>query len=91
MVRRLKKVQRGVPFVIQVDSELVQAFRGETLATVILAAGKKMMSRSSRTKNPRSYYCGIGICNECLIILEDGSKVRACQTLAVPSMKIKTG
>jgi len=91
MVRRLKKVQRGVPLLIQVDADFVQAYSGETLATVILTAGKKVMSRSSRTKSPRSYYCGMGICNECLITLEDGSKVRACQTLAVPSMKIKTG
>jgi len=91
MLRRLKKVQRRFPFLIQVDGEFVQAFSGETLATVILSAGKKAISKSSKTKSPRSYYCGIGICNDCLVTLENGTRVRACQTLAVPFMKVKTG
>jgi ferredoxin len=90
MVKRLQNVSKESPFVVQVDDDLVQAFPGETLATVILASGKKMMRLSDKRQHPRSYYCGMGLCNECLVILEDGSRVRACQTPAVPSMKIKT-
>ncbi len=90
MVKRLEKVKRGAPFLIKVDEELAKAYFGETLATVILASGKKVISRSSRTNSPRSYFCGVGICNECLITLEDGRKVRACQTLASANMKIRT-
>jgi len=90
MFRRLDKVDRGSSFSIIVDGESIPAFYGETIATAILSAGKIILSTSARSKNPRSLYCGIGICNECLITLEDGRRVRACQTLAAPMMKIKT-
>ena len=53
------------------------------------AAGKKTMRRTLKYQKPRSYYCGMGICNECLVTLEDGTRVRSCQTFASPSMKIK--
>src|SRR4030043_1001201 len=89
-VKRLKKVCKKRAFVVQVDNDFVQAFPGETLATVILASGKKVLRLSDKRHRPRSYYCGMGLCNECLVILEDGSRVRACQTPAVPSMKIRT-
>ncbi|MBS3819699.1 (2Fe-2S)-binding protein [bacterium] len=90
-MKRLKQVKRGEPFNIQVDNEFLTAYHGETLATVLLSAGKKIMRKSLKNKNPRGYYCGMGICNECLVKLEDETRVRACQTLAEPSMKIKTG
>lgn len=90
MVKRLKNVERGAPFTIQVDNESITAYRGETLATVLLAVGKKTMRITIKNNRPRSYYCGMGICNECLVKLEDGARVRACQTLANPSMKIET-
>jgi len=90
MVRRLEKVKREEPFVIQVDNDFIIAYEGETLATVLLAAGKKIIRRTLKNKSPRSYYCGMGICNECLVILENGTRVRACQTFALPFMKIRT-
>jgi ferredoxin len=90
MVKRLKNVSKKSPFMVHLDDEFVEAFPGETLATVILAAGKKTMRLSDKMHQPRSYYCGMGLCNECLVILEDGSRVRACQTPASPSMKIRT-
>ena len=89
MWKRLEEVKRGAPFTIQVDGEPVTAYQGETLATVILVAGKEMMRKTLKYQSPRSYYCGMGICNDCLVELEDGTKVRACQTLADPCIKIK--
>lgn len=90
MLKRLKNIERGKPFTIQVDDTLQTAYKGETVATILLLAGKKTMRRTLKNKAPRGYYCGMGICNECLVKLEDGTRVRACQTLAEPMMKIKT-
>ena len=90
MFKRLAKIDRKAPFTIQVDGESVTAYRGETLATVLLVMGKIAMRKTLQSQNLRGFYCGMGICNECLVLLEDETKVRACQTLAEPSMKIKT-
>jgi sarcosine oxidase subunit alpha len=88
MFKRLENIERGTSFEIQVDGESIAAFQGETLASVLLAAGKLAMRKTLKSQSPRGYYCGMGICNECLIELEDGTKIRACQTLAEPGMKI---
>lgn len=90
-MRRLKQIKRGFPFKIQVDGESITAYHGETLATVILSEGGKFFRKSLLTKEPRGYYCGMGLCHECLVKLEDGTRVKACRTLAEPSMKITTG
>ena len=90
MFRRLEKIERGASFTIQVDGESVSAYHGETLATVLLAAGKLVIRETFKSQSPRGYYCGMGICNECLVELEAGTKVRSCQTLAEPAMKIRT-
>ena len=91
MFKRLEMIERGVPFMIQVDGESITAYQGETLAAVLLAAGKMAMRMTLKGQSMRGYYCGMGICYECLVELEDGTKVRSCQTLAEPSMNIKTG
>lgn len=90
MFKRIAKVDRGEPFTIQVDGKPVTAYHGETLATVILATSTKIMRKTLKNQSPRSYYCGMGICNECIVTIENGIMVRACQTLAQPFMKIKT-
>ncbi len=90
MFKRLETVERGTPFTIQVDGESATAYHGETLATVLLAMGKIAMGKTFQKHALRGYYCGMGICHECLVELDDGTKVRACQTLAEPWMKIRT-
>lgn len=90
MMKRLGKIKRGKSFKIQVNNEFLTAYHGETLATVILSSGKKSMRRTLINKKPRGFYCGMGLCNECIVKLEDGTRVRACQTLAEPYMKVKT-
>jgi len=91
MFKRLEKIERRTSFKIQVNGESITAYNGETLAAVLLVAGKLAMQKTFKSQNSRGYYCGMGICNECLVELENGTKVRACQTLAEPGMKINTG
>ena len=90
MFKRLENIERGDPFTIQVDGESVNAYHGETLAAVLLSAGKMVMRKTFKTQKATGYYCGMGICHECLVEMEDGTKIRSCQTLAEPHMEIKT-
>lgn len=91
MFKRLENIERGGPFTIRVDGESVKAYHGEILAAVLLAAGKMVMRKTFKAQKGRGYYCGMGICHECLVEMEDGTKIRSCQTLAEPQMEIKTG
>ena len=90
MFKRIDIFERGKPFKITVDGELLQAFPGETLATVLLTYGKISTRKTLKDKNLRGYYCGMGVCSECVFKIVEGFEVRACQTLAQPNLKVNT-
>ena len=90
MFKRLDQVDRGDSLVIYVDGDPVTAYPGETIAAALLTAGKDVMRKTLLSGNPRGYYCGMGVCCECMVELEDGVKVKACQTLVAQGMKVKT-
>ena len=90
MFKRIDNFERGKPFKITVDGELLQAFPGETLATVLLTYGKISTRKTLKDKNLRGYYCGKVVCSECVLTIEEGFEVRACQTLAQPNLTFNT-
>ena len=87
----LPAVRRGQPVVVYVDGRSVTAFAGETIAAVLLAEGVRAFRRTSRTGEPRSIFCGIGLCYDCLVTVNDTPNVRACLTPVAEGMVIKTG
>ena len=89
MLRLERGIQRGAAFEITLDGESVKAYPGETLATVLLAAGQRTFRTTSSTGTPRGVYCGMGICFDCLVMLNGRPNVRACVTLAQPGAKVK--
>jgi len=83
-------VQRGKSFEIKIDGERILAYEGETIATALLAAGKRMCRNTTKRQEPRGIYCGIGICFECRMIVDGILNTRVCQTLATPNCKVQT-
>lgn len=89
--RRVEKgVQRGQSFEIEVDGEKLVAYAGETVAAVLMAAGKRTFGRTRKNGHPRGLYCGIGLCQECLLVIDGQENVQACQTLASPGCRVET-
>jgi len=89
--RRVEKgVQRGRRFEIEVDGEKLTAYEGETIAAVLLAAGKRTFRTTPGRKHPRGVYCGIGLCYECMMVIDGEPNTRACQTLATPGCRVQT-
>ena len=59
--RRVQKgIKRDKKFEIEVDGEKVVAFEGETIASVLIAAGRRTFGRTTKRNHPRGMYCGIG-------------------------------
>jgi len=83
-------VRRGECFEIEVDGERILAYEGETIAAALLAAGKRLSRKTTKRKEPRGIYCGIGMCFECRMIVDGKPNTRVCQTLATPNCKIQT-
>jgi predicted molibdopterin-dependent oxidoreductase YjgC len=87
--RRLEGVvDRGGPFKIEVDGQFIQAYAGETIATAIMASGQRTLRWTIKRDEPRSVYCGIGICYDCLVTVDGVPNQRACMTLAKPGLVV---
>ena len=72
-----------------VDGAPVLAPAGQSLAAALLASGRSVL-RSSPGGSPRGLYCGIGVCQECRVVV-DGEVVRSCVTPLRAGMRVSTG
>jgi len=86
----LPHVERGEPFNVVVDGEVIQAYPGETIATVLTAIGRRVLHHTENGHSPRGVYCGIGLCFGCLVSVDGVPGVRACVTTVQPGMHILT-
>ncbi len=72
------------------DGETVSAWAGDTIAMALWAAGEVSVRNSSRDAKPRGVLCNMGICYECLVMVE-GVAVRSCTTLVKAGMQVGRG
>lgn len=82
-------IERGEPFELLVDGEKVRAYKGETVAAALIAAGLMTMRHTNKLEQPRGFYCGIGLCQECRMIIDGVPNTQACQTLAKPGCQVE--
>ena len=85
-----KGVERTRQFEIEVDGEKLIAFEGETIAAVLMAAGRRTLRYTPKRNHPRGMYCGIGLCYECRMVINGVPNTRACQTPATPGCRVET-
>jgi D-hydroxyproline dehydrogenase subunit gamma len=92
--RITKNVARPVPIDIIVNGTTVPAYEGETLATALIASGTLIMSRDASGR-PRSPFCNMGVCFDCMVTVEESiglrtppRRVRACLTAVRPGLRI---
>jgi len=81
---------RGRRVSITIDGKPVAAFEGETVAGVLLAIGH-IASRTSPVRGEaRGYYCGMGQCWDCALVIDGRPNMRACMTPVAEGMRIET-
>lgn len=80
---------RGASFTIAVDGRATTAFEGETILTVLLAAGYRALRRRP-DGSPAGAYCGMGVCFDCVVSVDGVPNVRGCTTPATPGCRVET-
>jgi D-hydroxyproline dehydrogenase subunit gamma len=73
------ELERGPRVEIVLDGEPVEAYEGETIAAVLLAQGE-IATRTTVKGEPRGVFCGMGVCYDCLVVVDDVPNTRACMT-----------
>lgn len=83
-------VQRPAAVSIDVDGARVEAHPGESLAAALLAAGVRAFRRT-RSGKPRGPFCNMGVCFDCVVVVDGDAGVRACMTPVREGMRVETG
>ncbi len=85
---RIDSLQRGRKIVFFVNGRSTTAYMGETIHAALIAAGYCQF-RKSKTHQPRGVFCGMGVCYECLVTVNNGPAQRACVTVVEEGMEVE--
>jgi predicted molibdopterin-dependent oxidoreductase YjgC len=80
-------LERGPAVRVVLEGREVQAYRGETVATVLLAEGH-VATRTTPSGEPRGVFCGMGVCFDCLVVVDGVPNTRACTTLVTDGLEV---
>jgi hypothetical protein len=75
---------------IEVDGSLVAGVEGQSIAGVLLGSGILAWRTTSVGGRPRGVFCGIGVCYDCLVVVNGLRDVRACQRRAIAGDVVST-
>lgn len=71
------------------EGQEVFGYEGDTIASALHALGIKKFSESNELKRPRGFYCAIGNCSSCRMIVDGVPNVRTCITLLKSGMDVR--
>ncbi|MEC3981393.1 (2Fe-2S)-binding protein [Amycolatopsis sp. H20-H5] len=74
---------------IRVDGVPVEAKPGQTVAGVLLGLGRTSWRTTRGQGRPRGVFCGIGVCFDCLVVVNGIPDVRACQRVVADGDEIR--
>jgi aerobic-type carbon monoxide dehydrogenase small subunit (CoxS/CutS family) len=84
------KFEPGAPVTFTFDGRRLQARSGDTVAAALLANGVEVFRESARLHRPRGFFCGIGRCSSCNMIVDGVPDVRVCVTPVAEGMDVRT-
>jgi aerobic-type carbon monoxide dehydrogenase small subunit (CoxS/CutS family) len=78
------------PFTVTLDGRDIEALPGQTVAAALWAAGVMSWRTTRGEGRPRGVFCGIGVCYDCLVTVNDRPNQRACLVPLHPGDAIRT-
>jgi len=79
----------GAPVGLSFDGRPVTGFEGEALMAALVAAGEVRLRRT-KGGEARGVFCGMGVCQDCLVRVDGVPNLRACMTAVRPGMRVET-
>ena len=89
-LRMTAMAERGPALSILVDGEALTAYEGESLAAALLASGRRFTRWTAKSGEARGYFCGMGVCQDCLVTVDGLPNVRACMTPVKDRLRVET-
>ncbi|MFJ3669844.1 (2Fe-2S)-binding protein [Streptomyces sp. NPDC090106] len=86
----LADARPGRPFTVSFDGRAIEAVPGQTVAAALWAAGVTSWRTTRGEGRPRGVFCGIGVCHDCLVTVNDRPNQRACLVPLHPGDTVRT-
>lgn len=75
---------------LTIDGKPVVANAGDSVAAAMLAAGVDACRATPITGAPRGPYCMMGVCFDCLVIVDGRGSRQGCMTRVRDGMRVET-
>jgi len=72
------------------DGSEMAGFEGEMIASALMANGVKVFRHSRKLGRPRGFFCAIGRCASCNMVVNGVPNVRVCVTPLREGMTVET-
>lgn len=79
---------RRIPFLF--DGKTLEGFEGEPIAAALHANGVRVLRVTPIRKEPRGFFCAIGNCSSCFMVVDGVPNVRTCITPLREGMVVET-
>lgn len=88
LLKRIAESQRDtVEFTL--DGRACQALAGDTVLTAVLSQQDRLRVEEFNGA-PRAGFCLMGACQDCWMLTEEGTRLRACSTFIAPGMRLRS-
>ena len=72
------------------DGKKLEGFEGEMISSALMANGIKVFRHSKKLDTPRGFFCAIGRCASCNMVVDGTPNVRVCVTPLREGMTVRT-
>jgi aerobic-type carbon monoxide dehydrogenase small subunit (CoxS/CutS family) len=72
------------------DGKTISAISGQSVGAALLAANQRSLRKTRFNQNKRGIFCGIGVCFDCLVVVDGVTNQRACIIEARSGMQVQT-
>lgn len=81
--------ERGKKVKFQFEDQILEGYEGLPIAAALHAAGIKVLSISEKYNRPRGFFCAVGKCSSCLMIVDGKPNVMVCMELLKEGMSVQ--
>lgn len=81
-------LERGRRIEIVIDGVRAEAFEGESVAAAVMA-DRTLELRRTEKDAPRGYFCGMGVCFDCVMVVDGVPQTRTCVTWVRDGMRVE--
>lgn len=71
------------------EGHKITAISGQSIGAALLTVNQRILRKTRFNENERGLFCGIGVCFDCLVVVDGVGNQRACLIEVKSGMKVQ--